>query len=122
MNFRSVIAALVMTATTAFSAEGPIRHIVTFKFKTEATPADVQKIEHEFAGLKAKISQVQSLEWGKNISPEGLAKGFTHMWVVTFADMPSLKTYIDHPDHVAFVNLLKPSLDDVFVFDFIPTP
>ncbi|MEI6714577.1 MAG: Dabb family protein [Verrucomicrobiota bacterium] len=122
MRFLSVIAALIMTASTALSAEGPVRHIVSFKFKPDATPADIQKIEEGFASLKSKISQVQSIEWGKDISPEGLAKGFTHMWVVTFANMQSLKTYIDHPDHVAFVNLLKPSLEDVFVFDFVPTP
>lgn len=122
MRFLPVIVALVMTASTALSADGPVRHIVSFKFKPEATPAEIQKIETGFAELKAKIPQVQSIEWGKDISPEGLAKGFTHMWVVTFANMPALKTYIDHPDHVAFVTLLKPSLEDVFVFDFVPAP
>lgn len=122
MRFLPVIAALVMTATTAFSAEPPVRHVVSFKFKPEATPADIQKIEKGFAELKGKIAEVQSIEWGTNISPEDRAKGFTHMWIVTFADMAALKTYIHHPDHVAFVDLLKPSLDDVFVFDFQPKP
>ena len=40
------------------------------------------------------------------------------MWIVTFNDLAALKTYIDHPDHVAFVNILKPNLEDVFVLDF----
>ena len=43
------------------------------------------------------------------------------MWVSTFADAAALKVYLDHPDHQAFVKLLKPSLEDAFVFDFQPS-
>ena len=122
IRFLPLIAAFAMTLTTAFSLEGPVRHIVSFKFKADAASADIEKIQREFVGLKSKIPQIQSIEWGKNISPEDRAKGITHMWILTFADMNALKTYIDHPDHQAFVTLLKPSLEDLFVFDFIPTP
>ena len=109
-----------MTITSALSADAPVRHVVSFKFKKEATPAEVQKIEEAFAALKGKIPQIASLEWGTNISGENLDKGFTHMWVSTFADAAALKVYLDHPDHQAFVKLLKPSLEDAFVFDFQP--
>lgn len=117
-----VIAALIMTATQAFSADGPVRHVVSFKFKPAATQADVRAIEKAFAGLPAKIKEIQSFEGGTDVSSEGLSKGFTHMWVLTFANKQALKTYIDHPDHVAFVSLLKPSLEDAFVFDFHTQP
>ena len=108
-----------MTATSVL-AEAPVRHVVSFKFKSEATPAQIHEVEAAFAALKGKIPQVQSLEWGTNVSGEKLDKGFTHMWVLSFADSAALKVYLDHPDHQAFVKLLKPVLDDAFVLDFQP--
>jgi len=107
-----------MTATTALCSDAPLRHVVSFKFKKETAAQEIRKIETAFSELKGKIPQIQSLEWGTDVSPEGLSKGFTHMWIVTFNDLAALKTYIDHPEHVAFVNILKPNLEDVFVLDF----
>ena len=118
MRFLPVFAAFLMTATAALCADAPVRHVVSFKFKKDATPADIRKVEEAFAALKTKIPQIQSLEWGTNISGENLDKGFTHMWVLSFANTAAVKTYIDHPDHKAFVELLKPSLEDAFVIDF----
>lgn len=120
MRFFSILAALIVTAATALSADAPVRHVVSFKFKKDAAPADVRKVEEAFAALKSKIPQIQSLEWGTNVSSENLDKGFTHMWVLTFADTAAVKTYIDHPEHQAFVKLLKPSLEEAFVIDFQP--
>ncbi len=97
-----------------------IRHVVCFKFKEGADPAKIKKVEREFAALKGKISGIRSLEWGKNNSPEGLNKGFTHCFIVTFENEPSRTQYLPHPDHKAFVSILKPILDDVFVIDFNP--
>ena len=121
MRLLPIFTALLMTVTSALSADAPVRHVVSFKFKKEATPAEVQKIEEAFAALKAKIPQITALEWGTNVSGENLNKGFTHMWVSTFADAAALKVYLDHPYHQAFVKLLKPSLEDAFVFDFQPS-
>lgn len=97
-----------------------IRHVVCFKFKEDAEPARIKKVEREFAALKGKISGIRSLEWGKNNSPEGLNKGFTHCFIVTFDNEQSRTKYLPHPDHKAFVAILKPILDDVFVIDFNP--
>ena len=97
-----------------------IRHVVCFKFKEDADPAKIKKVEKEFAALKRKISGIRSLEWGKNNSPEGLNKGFTHCFIVTFENEQSRAQYLPHPDHKAFVSILKPILDDVFVIDFNP--
>ena len=96
----------------------PIRHLVLLKFKADTAPAQVQAIEVAFAALASKISAVQRLEWGTNNSPEGLAKGFTHCFKLTFADEAARATYLPHPDHLAFVEQLKPMLDDVLVLDY----
>ena len=84
------------------------------------SPAKIKKVERAFAALKGKISGIRSLEWGKNNSPEGLNKGFTHCFIVTFDNEQSRTKYLPHPDHKAFVSILKPILDDVFVIDFNP--
>ncbi len=96
----------------------PIRHLVLLKFKADTAPAQVRAIEVTFAALASKISAVQSLEWGINNSPEGLSRGFTHCFNLTFADEAARATYLPHPDHLAFVEQLKPALDDVLVLDY----
>ncbi len=96
----------------------PIRHLVLLKFKASVTAPDIQTIEAGFVALRSKINAVQSLEWGTNNSPEGLAKGFTHCFNLTFADDAARAVYLPHPDHLAFVEILKPALDDVLVLDY----
>ena len=94
------------------------RHVVCFKFK-EGTPAEkITEIEQKFAALKDKIDTIKDCEWGTSESVEELNKEFTHCFVVTFANKAGLEAYIPHADHQAFVAVLKPYLDDVFVFDY----
>ena len=100
--------------------EQTIRHVVCFKFKDSAESDRIRLVEKEFVALKDKIDGIISLEWGKNNSPEGLNKNFTHCFIVTFKDEQSRGRYLPHPDHQAFVSILKPILDDVFVIDFTP--
>lgn len=115
-----ILLALAMLATTALAADGPIRHVVHFKFKKEATPEQIKKITDEFAALKSKIDVIESLEWGTNVSPEGLDKGFSHCWIVSFKNARDRDTYLVHPAHTAFVEILKPILDEPLVVDFVP--
>ena len=61
-----------------------LRHVVLFKFNEEATPDIVTEIEESFASLADKIPAIHSFEWGMNNSPEGLSKGLTHCFLVTF--------------------------------------
>jgi len=95
-----------------------LRHVVCFKFKKEAKPEEIQRIEREFASLKKKIPQIRAFEMGTNNSPEGLNKGFTHCFVVTFGSENDREIYLPHPAHKAFVKILKPILEDVFVIDY----
>lgn len=105
---------------TTFAADGPVYHVVHFKFTASATPEQIKKVETEFAALKSKIDVIQTLEWGTDISPEKLSDGFTHCWIVTFKDTKARDAYLVHPDHKAFVGVLKGVLEKPFVVDFIP--
>jgi hypothetical protein len=118
MKFLTTLLVLAMlTASTL--ADGPVRHVVHFKFKADADPATVQKVVTEFAKLKA-IPVVESIEYGKDVSPEGLNKGFTHCWIVSFKSEADRDVYLKHPLHQAFIGILKPVLDEAMVVDFIP--
>ncbi len=100
------------------SKRGKIVHMVAFKFKPEATSAQTLKVEEAFSALQKQIPQIVSFEWGTNISPEKLDKGFTHGYVLTFKSEKDRDAYLVHPDHKAFGSLVGPVLADVFVLDF----
>ncbi len=99
-----------------------LRHVVLFKFK-EGTAAEKIKIAEEaFNALPSKIPQIISYEWGLNNSPEGLDKGFTHCYFLTFASEEGRAIYLPHPDHKAFGATLGDILDDVLVVDYWASP
>ena len=95
-----------------------LRHVVLFKFKDDATPADIKKVENAFSALPSKIKEIKDYEWGLNNSPEGLEKGFTHCFFLTFDSEEGRAVYLPHPEHEAFGEVLSPYLDDVLVFDY----
>lgn len=95
-----------------------LRHVVCFKFKPDAKPEQVDGIVKAFAELPKKIDGIRAYESGTNNSPENLNKGFTHVFVVTFKDEAARTAYLPHPAHKAFVDQLKPILEDAFVVDY----
>ncbi|MEO0340268.1 MAG: Dabb family protein [Bacteroidota bacterium] len=95
-----------------------LRHVVLFKFKEGTAEADIKKVEEAFSALPAKIPQIRDYEWGTNNSPEGLDKGFTHCFFLTFDSEEDRAIYLPHPDHKAFGDVLGPHLDDVTVVDY----
>lgn len=95
-----------------------LRHVVLFKFKEGTLPSEITKVEESFNGLPSKISQIIGYEWGINNSPEGLEKGFTHCFFLTFKSEDDRAVYLPHPDHKAFGAVLGPYLDDVLVIDY----
>ena len=95
-----------------------LRHVVLFKFKDEVTPEQVQEVVTAFAALPGKIDVIKDFEHGTDVSVEQKSKGFTHGFVVTFADTEGRDTYLPHPAHQEFVKLVGPRLDDVLVFDY----
>ena len=104
-----------------FAEEKPakmLRHIVMFQFKESSSKEDVQKVVDAFRSLKNSIPQVAAFEYGTNNSPEGLANGFTHCFLVTFKSEADRDVYLPHPKHKEFVEVLKPHLDKVQVFDY----
>jgi hypothetical protein len=95
-----------------------LRHVVLFNFNDTATEDTIRKIEQAFANLPDRIPEIYSFEWGTNNSPEGLDKGFTHCFLVTFLSEEDRAVYLPHPAHQEFVELIGPYVEDVTVVDY----
>jgi hypothetical protein len=130
---RSLLVCLVITAAACMvvagsgvsgerkakkSDLGKLRHVVLLQFKEGTPPEKVKEIEDAFRRLPSKVPTVVDFEWGTNNSPEGLADGFTHCFLVTFKDEAGRKVYLPHPAHQEFVGILKPHLEKVLVIDY----
>ena len=126
---RRILAGCLLLALGAITVQSPaaeedakpkrvLRHVVLFKFKEDVTDAQVKEVEVAFAALPEKIDVIVDLEWGTDISPEGLAQGYTHCFFVSFADAAGRDAYLPHPEHQKFVDLVKPRLESVLVVDY----
>lgn len=127
MTVLGLVAAVMLAGWTAVAraeepakdVKGRLRHVVVFKFKEGTKAEDIQAIEKAFAKLATQVDTVIDYEWGTNVSPEGLANGFTHCFLVTFADAKGRDVYLPHPAHKAFGKLLGPHLEKAFVIDYV---
>ncbi len=93
-------------------------HLVLIKYKQETSNEDLQKITDYAYSLQA-IPGVKDLNYGINVSPEGLGKGYSHSLTMKFskaADRDSI--YLPHPIHQKFVELFVPFTESVLVYDF----
>jgi hypothetical protein len=91
---------------------------VLIQFKEETTVKDFQLITDGAYSLQ-EIPGVEDLNFSKNISPEGLGKGFSHSLTMKFSksvDRDSI--YLPHPIHKKFVELFVPFTNSVLVYDF----
>jgi hypothetical protein len=115
--FASIL--LLFSLAMSTHAAGKLEHVVSLKFKPAASAADIKKVEDAFRALKTKIPEIVSLEWGTNVSKENRDKGFTHCFILSFKNEADRDVYIHHPEHEKFKALAGPSIEDVFVIDFV---
>ena len=96
-----------------------LRHVVLFGF---VAGTDVGEVARRFGALKTSVPRVEAFEWGEDCSPEGLADGRTHAFVLTFDTAAARDAYLIHPEHQAFVDWVKPSLAAATVIDYWAAP
>lgn len=95
-----------------------LRHVVLFQFKGETTPEQIAEIENAFRALPSQIDAIHSFEWGTNVSIEGIARGFTHCFFLSFKSEEDRAIYLPHPAHKAFGALISPHKEQVLVLDY----
>lgn len=96
-----------------------LKHLVFLKFNEGTSQADVAKIVTAFIKLKDKIPQIQSIDWGTDVSVEKKNQGFTHCFCLSFSDSSGRDAYLPHPSHSEFSAMIKPFVEKVFVFDYV---
>jgi len=95
-----------------------VRHFGVFKFHADV---DSETIEECFKRMKEMVGKVPGLldmESGAYQSDEGLDKGYTHGFIMTFDSFESRDAYLPHPVHEEVKDFVVPKLADVIVFDF----
>ena len=94
----------------------PVKHIVMFGFKDEATADDLAHVRACLLNLPKQIKEIMDFELGVDLA---LESGQTHpagknrviCWMPTFANAADYEIYNQHPAHVSFINdILKPVL------------
>lgn len=98
--------------------EKVLRHVVMFGFKPEVTSDQIKEVEEAFASLPSKIDIIKGYEWGTDCSPEGLQKGLTHCFFLTFTSEADRDAYLIHPAHKDFGKTLGNKASAVTVLDY----
>lgn len=95
-----------------------LRHIVLFSYTPETSNEQRLRIAGDFASLPSKIAEVRGFEYGINCSPENLNQGFEYCFTLSFENESGRDAYLVHPEHVAFVETLKPWIAKALVVDY----
>ena len=99
-----------------------ITHMVLLRLRKDVTKKQVDAVFADLAALKSKIPGLLTFSGGAYSSPEGLGRGFTHGFCMTFADARARDLYLPHPEHEAVKALvlavLDGGLDGVIAFDY----
>ena len=123
MKIKLLLASLLMTVFSfgqqKNAEKGMLRHVVIFKFKETCSKESIDNVITAFKALKDKIPVVKKFEWGLNDSPENAHQGFTHCFILTFANKKDRdEGYQIHPAHEEFKKLVGPLMEKVFVVDY----
>jgi len=109
---------LKKSAAATTGAKKLLRHVVLVKFKEDLTESQVQEVVDAYAALRGKVESILDIEYGTNISMENKSAGFTHAFVITFADQKGLDDSLPHPAHLEFAKLARARVDDMLMFDY----
>jgi hypothetical protein len=99
-----------------------ITHLVLLRVKKDAPKKDVDRVFASLAGLKGKIPGLLTFSGGAYSSGEGLSRGYTHGFSMTFSDAAARDAYLPHPEHEKVkqqvLSVLDGGVDGVIAFDY----
>ena len=95
-----------------------VKHIVLLKFKEGITQEQIAALFGEILDLTENVPGVEDYVAGTNSSSEGLNKGFTHGFIMTFTDSQARDAYLTHADHQRVKAQILSVMDDGLAFDF----
>lgn len=117
--FLLLILVIVSASCQPTTNKKVLRHVVCFKFSPEATDSQINGLIEAFQNLPNDIPEIKAFEWGLNNSPEGLDKGMTHIFQLTFDNEADRDIYLPHPAHKAFGDAHGGIIEDLVVVDYL---
>lgn len=98
-----------------------IAHCVFLKYRADVAAAEKAEIHAGVLALKSRIAGLVDIRISGNVSPEGLGKGYTDGFIVTFQDAASRDRYLVDEEHQKvggrIVSATEGGVDGVFVYD-----
>lgn len=99
-----------------------IVHMVLLKIRPDVPAANVRQVFQAIGDLRESIPGIVDYSHGPYSSPEGLNRGFTHGFCMTFTSATARDNYLPHPLHEVVkgrvLEILDGGLDGVLAFDF----
>lgn len=99
-----------------------IQHIVLLKCRENLTDNDFALVLNDLKAARALIPGITEVSGGDNNSPEGIASGYTHAFVIVFEDEAARAAYLPHPEHkkiqAKIASILADEPSNVLVFDY----
>jgi hypothetical protein len=95
-----------------------VKHVGLLKFKEGTSQEQIDQVFADLMDLSETIPGIEDYVSGPNNSPEGLADGYTHGFVMTFQDAAARDAYLPHPEHERFKTGALPLIERVVILDF----
>lgn len=99
-----------------------IVHMVILKIRKSVAQKEIERVFAAIGALQAEIPGILSYSWGAYSSPEGMQRGHTHGFCMTFTDAQARDAYLPHPLHeevkTAVLAILEGGIDGVLAFDY----
>ena len=97
-----------------------IRHIVLFGFNDDIQNQTIDQVIDDFINLANNVNEVSTIEYGTDVSVEGLHQGHTHAFLLSFETIVDRDAYLAHPLHLSFVDKIDPLVKSTTVLDYRP--
>lgn len=99
-----------------------ITHMVLMKIDRAVPQERIERVFETLSALRGRIPGIVSFAGGPYSSHEGLNRGFTHGFCMTFTDAAARDEYLPHPEHEKVkgqvLEILEGGLAGVLAFDF----
>lgn len=105
----AVVASALWTGSALMGAESPsktVLHVISVKWKSEATPAQIQKVMDTVAQMPSASTGITRV-WTNDIKKQ-LPEGFNNMIVMEFSSEDALKKYVDSAAQKKFYEVYMP--------------
>lgn len=104
-----MIAATTVMAASLFAADPApktVIHVITVKWKADATPAQISKVLDVVRGMPSQGAGITRV-WTKPIKKQ-IPEGYSHVIVMEFASEDALKRYVDSSAQKKFYEVYMP--------------